>query len=119
MTSQTAIILLLALAVVAANLPWISNRILFIWTPAGAKSPWIRLGEWLLLYCVVGGLAMGLEQKSMGEIHTRDWEFYAITFCLFLVFALPGFIYRHELRHLIEREKKRTANPRKSLQDSQ
>lgn len=119
MTSQTAIILLLALAVVAANLPWLSDRILFVRKPAGAKSPWVRLFEWLLLYFLVGGLAIGLEQKSMGEIHTQDWEFYATTFCLFLVFALPGFIYRHELRHLIDREKKRAANPRKSLQDSQ
>ncbi len=119
MTSQTAIILLLVLAVIAANLPWISNRILFIYPPAGEKSPWARLAEWLLLYFVVGGLAMGLEQKSMGEIHTQDWEFYAITFCLFLVFALPGFIYRHELRHLIDREKKCASNPRKSLQNGQ
>jgi len=119
MTSHTAIILLLTFAVIAANLPWISNRILFIWTPAGDKSPWARFAEWLLLYFVVGGLAMGLEKKSIGEIHTQDWEFYAITFCLFLVFALPGFIYRNELRHLIDREKKRTTNPRKSLQDGQ
>jgi len=119
MTSYTAIILLLAFAVIAANLPWMSNRILFIWSPAGDKSPWARLAEWLLLYFVVGALGMGLEQKSMGEIHTQDWEFYAITFCLFLVFALPGFIYRHELRHLIDREKKHASIPRKSLQDGQ
>ncbi|HFD86922.1 MAG TPA: DUF2818 family protein [Gammaproteobacteria bacterium] len=119
MTSQIAITLLLIFAVMAANLPWISNRILFIRTPAGEKSPWVRLSEWLLLYFVVGGLAMGLEKKSLGEIHTQDWEFYAITFCLFLVFALPGFIYRSELRHLIDREKKRASIPRKPLQDSQ
>lgn len=119
MTSQTAIVLLLALAVIAANLPWISNRILFIWTPNGRKPSWVRLAEWLLLYFVAGGLALGLEQKSMGEIQTQDWEFYAVTFSLFLVFALPGFIYRSELRRLLDRAKKRSAIPRNTLQDGQ
>jgi hypothetical protein len=108
MTSTLAIWLLLLLAVIAANLPWISNRVLFFWTPANGKSPWSRLGEWLLLYFVVGGIAMGLEQKSMGEIHSQGWEFYAVTFCLFLVFALPGFIYRHDFLHHLERARKRT-----------
>ncbi len=119
MTSQFAIVLLLALAVVAANLPWISNRILFVWRPQCAKPAWVRLAEWLLLYFVVGALAMGLEQKSMGEIHDQDWEFYAVTFSLFLVFALPGFIYRSELRHLLDRNKKRAARPGKSLRGGQ
>ena len=108
MTSTIAIWILLLLAIMAANLPWISERVLFIWTPEKGKSPWARLGEWLLLYFVVGGIAMGLEQKSMGEIHSQEWEFYAVTLCLFLVFALPGFIYRHDLLHHIERARKRT-----------
>ena len=107
MTSTVAIWILLVLAIVAANLPWISQRVLFIWTPENGKSPWARLGEWLLLYFLVGGIAMGLENKTMGEIHPQAWEFYAVTFCLFLVFALPGFIYRHDLRHHIDRAKKR------------
>ena len=107
MTSSLAIWILLALAIIAANLPWMSNRILFIWAPEKEKSPWIRLAEWLLLYFIVGGIAMGLEQKTLGEIHTQGWEFYAVTACLFLVFALPGFIYRHDLRHYLDRAKKR------------
>lgn len=107
MTSTVAIWILLVLAIVAANLPWISERVLFIWTPENGKSPWNRLGEWLLLYFLVGGIGMGLEQKSMGEIHKQEWEFYAVTICLFLVFALPGFIYRHDLRHHLDRAKKR------------
>ena len=61
----------------------------------------------MLLYFLVGGIATGLEKKTMGEIHQQEWEFYAVTFCLFLVFALPGFIYRHDLRHHIDRAKKR------------
>ncbi len=108
MTSTAAIWILLLLAIAAANLPWLSQRVLFIWTPIRGKSPWARLGEWLLLYFLIGGIGMGLEKKSMGEIHSQDWEFYAITLCLFLVFALPGFIYRHDFLHHIERARKRT-----------
>ncbi|HFD80580.1 MAG TPA: DUF2818 family protein [Gammaproteobacteria bacterium] len=107
MTSTTAIWLLLIVAVLAANLPWLSERILFLWKPKRPKSAWTRLGEWLLLYFLVGGIALGLEQKTLGDIHPQDWEFYVVTFCLFLVFALPGFLYRHELRHHIDRARKR------------
>lgn len=95
-------LLLLAVAAIAANLPWLSNRFLFV-IPLQAKSAWLRLLEWLLLYFVVGGLALGLEQRMMGGIHTQDWEFYAVTLSLFMVFALPGFIYRHDLRHHLDR----------------
>jgi len=107
MTSASAIWILLVFAIIAANLPWLSERVLFIWTPAKGKSPWVRLAEWLLLYFIVGGIAIGLEQKTLGEVHAQDWEFYVVTFCLFLVFALPGFIYRYDLRHHLDRERKR------------
>ena len=108
MTGSTAIVVVLVLAFIAANLPWMSERILFVWKPAASKSPWTRLAEWFLLYILMGGIAMSLERKTMGEIHTQDWEFFAVTICLFLVFALPGFIYRHDLKHHIERAKRRT-----------
>jgi hypothetical protein len=26
-----------------------------------------------------------------------------VTLCLFVVFAIPGFVYRYQLRHLLER----------------
>ena len=88
---------LLAAALVFANLPFLSNR-LFLMKPVqqGAKKPiWARLLEWLLLYFVIGGLALLFEQKTNGQIHVQDWEFYAITFFMFLVLAVPGFIYRY------------------------
>lgn len=107
MSSNTAIWILLVLAVIAANLPWMSERILLFWKPDGDKPAWSRLFEWLLLYFIVGGIAIGLEQKIMGNRHSQDWEFYAVTACLFLVFALPGFIYRHDLRHHLDLAKKR------------
>ncbi len=95
---------LILIAVIAANLPWLSDRILLVRRSGeGGKGAWWRWLEWLLLYFLVGGLALGLENKLNGEIYPQDWEFYAVTLCLFLVFSLPGFIYRYEFKHLLER----------------
>lgn len=104
MASTAAIWLLLAVALLAANLPWISSRFLLVLTPPGGhKRVWMRLLEWLLLYFLVGLLALGLERQITGTVHPQDWEFYAVTLCLFVVFALPGFIYRHDLKKHLDR----------------
>ena len=109
MTTHFAVWLLLGLAVVAANLPWLSGRLFFIHKPVGDnKGIWFRLLEWLLLYFLMGGIAMGLEQKSAGNTYNQDWEFYAVTLCLFVIFALPGFIYHVELKTRIARARHRS-----------
>lgn len=96
--------LLIAAALVAANLPWLTERWFFFFTPkGGVKRAWMRLLEWLAMYFLLGGIALGLESKTSGQLHSQDWEFYAVTFCIFLTFALPGFIYRHDLKHLLSR----------------
>ncbi len=108
MTTQLAVWILLALSVVAANLPWLSDRLFFIRTPVtGIKSNGFRLLEWLLLYFLMGGIALGIEQKSTGNIFSQDWEFYAVTLCLFAIFALPGFIYHVELKTQLVRARHR------------
>lgn len=102
---QGAIIgLWLGLAVVAANLPWLSERwLLVIARPDRRAKPfWLRLIEWGLLYGLIAGMGFGLEFKMTGTVHAQDWEFYAVTLCLFAVSALPGFIYRYQLRRLLE-----------------
>ena len=110
MTTQFAVWLLLGLAVIAANLPWLSDRLFFILQPAaGHKGTWFRLLEWLLLYFLVGGIAVGLEQKSAGNTYNQEWEFYAVTLCLFVIFALPGFIYHVELKTRLARARRRSA----------
>lgn len=106
MSLHAAVWILIALSLIAANLPWISERVFFIFPPkSGNKSPWWRLLELLILYFVVGGIAIGLEQKIYGSFHHQGWQFYTVTFCLFLVFALPGFIWRYDLKmHLDKAE---------------
>jgi hypothetical protein len=110
MTEQTAVWMLLGLAFVAANLPWLSERIFFIQRPASGRKPVSsRLLEWLLMYFVAGGIALGVEQKVTGGTHVQDWEFYAVTACLFVIFALPGFIYHVELKAQLARARRRRA----------
>jgi hypothetical protein len=87
--------LLLAIALIAANLPFLLERLFFVKVPAsGSKHLGWRLLELVVLYFVVGGIGLLFEKKG-GEIHQQDWEFYAVTASLFLVFAFPGFIYRY------------------------
>lgn len=100
-----AVWLYLLIALVAANLPWLNERVLFVLTPRGNGKPaGIRFLEWGILYALVVAIGLGLERLVTGTIHAQGWQFYAITLSMFAVFAMPGFIYRHDLRrHLIHR----------------
>jgi hypothetical protein len=71
----------LGLAVVAANLPWLSERwLLVIARRNGLPKPfWLRLVEWALLCGLVLGLGLGFEYKATGTVHAQDWEFYTVT----------------------------------------
>lgn len=88
-------IILLLVALIAANLPFLVERIFFLVTPkSGVKNIAWRLLELVVLYFIVGGIGLMLENK-IGDIHQQKWEFYAITASLFVVFAYPGFVYRY------------------------
>ncbi|MEM7292833.1 MAG: DUF2818 family protein [Pseudomonadota bacterium] len=95
----------LCLALLAANLPWLSDRAFFVFS-VGVKREAIRLLEWLSLYAVFLALGLGLERMTNGEVYAQDWEFYAVTVLIFLVFAIPGFIYHHDLRKHLPRARK-------------
>ena len=94
--------MIVALALITSNLPWFSERFLFfIRLKDGIKKFWMCLLEVVLMYFLIGFIAIGLERKITGEIYSQDWEFYAVTFFVFLVFSCPGFIYRYQLRHYL------------------
>jgi uncharacterized protein YqhQ len=83
------------LAVLAANLPFLNERLFSIISiRAVAKPFWLRLVELFVLYAVVGGIAYLLESRA-GNVFTQRWEFYAVTGCLFIVLAYPGFVFRY------------------------
>lgn len=91
---------LLAVALAAANLPWLSERFLLV--VKLNKTAWWRWLEWLVCYGLTGLLASAFENKLTGGVHTQQWEFYVATLCLFMVFALPGFIYHYDLKKLLK-----------------
>ncbi len=94
MNSSAMVWTVIALALVAANLPFVSNRLFLVRSLSGQKSLAWRLLELALLYLLVGAAAVGLEH-SLGQVAPQSWEFYAVTGCLFLTLAFPGFVYRY------------------------
>ncbi|NTV11963.1 MAG: DUF2818 family protein [Zoogloea sp.] len=94
--SESVVPVLLAVSFVAANLPFLSERILFIRKPAsGRKHFGWRLLEVLLAYLLVGLATVPVESSMNGSRYPQGWEFYAVTFCMFVVFAYPGFVFRY------------------------
>ncbi|MDZ7921304.1 DUF2818 family protein [Rhodoferax sp.] len=89
--------LVVLLALVFANLPFFTERFLGLYRLTAEKSLGWRLLELLFLYAVTGAIGMGLEHRA-GQISPQGWEFYAITFALFVTLAFPGFVYRYLLK---------------------
>lgn len=94
MSTAWQIGLLIALAVLAANLPFANQRILLVGPARSSKSLAIRLAELVLLYFVVGAVGLALENHT-GQIAPQGWEFYAITGTMFVTLSFPGFVYRY------------------------
>jgi hypothetical protein len=85
----------IVLAILAASLPFMNERLLgLIPLKTPVKAFWMRLCELFILYFVVGGIATGLEAR-IGNVAPQGWEFYAVTGCLFVVLAYPGFVFRY------------------------
>jgi Protein of unknown function (DUF2818) len=86
--------LVLLCAAVAANLPFVNERLFILGPRRAPKSLWWRVLELLLLFGLVIGLGMLLEAR-IGQRHPQNWEFYAAAGCLFATLAFPGFIWRY------------------------
>jgi Protein of unknown function (DUF2818) len=95
LTASVWLVILLALA--AANLPFVSQRLFGLLALRTPKTLAIRLAELLVLYFVVGGVGLLLEQRA-GQIAPQGWEFYAVTGSLFATLAFPGFVWRYLVR---------------------
>lgn len=98
MSQTLSIWLVIVLALIAANLPFINHRLLAVVPVAWPKGLAVRLAELVLMYFIVGGIGLLLE-KRMGQIAPQGWEFYAVTGALFLTLAFPGFIWRYLVKH--------------------
>jgi hypothetical protein len=97
--SQTASVwLVLVVAFCAANLPFLNQRLLGVVPLPRPKSLAVRLAELMLMYFLVGGLGLLLENR-LGQIVPQKWEFFAVTGALFVTFAFPGFVWRYLFKH--------------------
>jgi hypothetical protein len=98
MGQTESVVLVILLALLAANWPFITQRLFGVLKLAQGKSLFVRLLELVALYFVVGGIGLLFEQR-LGQIAPQKWEFYAITATAFITFAFPGFIWRYLLKH--------------------
>lgn len=99
MSQTLSIWILVILAAIAANLPFVNQR-LFVLVPLPQRHKvfgW-RLLELAIFYGLVGLIGRGFE-ASLGQVAPQGWQFYAITAALFITLAFPGFVYRYLLRH--------------------
>jgi hypothetical protein len=111
MSSVTNLIILFMIAIIAANLPFLTERRLLVFQAGSEKPFWLRLLEWFLMYLAVMGVAIGMEVRMHGAAYkpvwevwnfSQHWEFYSITVCLFVVFAMPGFLYHYDLKRFLK-----------------
>ncbi len=94
MTQTVQVWVVVLLAFLTANLPFLSERFMAVVRLSAGKSLALRLAELVLWYLIVGLIARGLEHGA-GQVAQQGWEFFTITGALFLTFAFPGFAYRY------------------------
>lgn len=98
MAPTAAVWLVILAAVVAANLPFLTQRLFLLVRLTAKKSLGLRLLELVVYYLLVGAMGLLLE-RNMGRIAPQGWEFYAITAALFATLAFPGFVWRYLIKH--------------------
>lgn len=91
---SAAVWLVLALAIVAANLPYFSERLLLVGPRRAPKAAGWRLLELALMAVLTFGVGTLLESR-IGQRQPQGWEFYAAGSCLFITLGFPGFVWRY------------------------
>ena len=86
--------LVILFALVAANLPFVNERLFVVGPRRHPKALAWRLLELLVLAGVALGVGVGIEMW-IGQRSPQNWEFFAAAGCLFLTFAFPGFVWRY------------------------
>ncbi|AXV73458.1 hypothetical protein CJO75_06950 [Ralstonia solanacearum] len=98
MGTSTGSLFVIVLALICANLPFVNQRVLALLPARWPCKPfWLRGVELVAMYAVVGLVGFGIE-SGQGNAFSQGWQFYAITACLMLVFAFPGFTWQYLVR---------------------
>jgi hypothetical protein len=87
---------LLLLALLLANAPFVFSRFLGLGANKTQKPAWLVL-ELLLAYGIFVVLGRAIE-AYFGQNAPQAWQFYAVSLCLFLCMAFPGFVWRYLLK---------------------
>lgn len=95
MSPSQAAWLVLVLAAITANLPFVNER-LFVVGPRHTpkKGVGARLLELVAYAALVTATGMALE-GHLGQAQSQGWQFFAVMGCVFLTLAFPGFVWRY------------------------
>ncbi|MCH8180803.1 MAG: DUF2818 family protein [Proteobacteria bacterium] len=93
-----AVATVLLAALVAANLPFVNERLFVLGPRRAPKSVAWRMLE-LLVYAVLVAWLGRFIEAHVGQASPWRWEFGAVWLCVFLTLAFPGFVWRHLRRH--------------------
>ncbi len=94
MEQGASVWVVLVVALVAANLPYLSSRILLVGPRREPKAAGWRLLELFLLALITLAIGFGLESR-LGQRAPQGWEFYAAALALFVTLGFPGFVWRY------------------------
>jgi hypothetical protein len=94
LTPTWAVVAVIVAALVAANLPFMNERLFVIGPRRRPKSVAARLFELLVFAALVALLGRALE-TSFGQVRPVRWEFVSVWLCVFLTLAFPGFVWRY------------------------
>ncbi len=86
--------LLIVIALLLANLPFLTDNLFGVIPRRGPKPLWLRLLELAVFYVVVGMISRLLEGR-IGNVFEQAKEFYMLTVPLFVTLAFPGFVLRY------------------------
>ena len=90
-----SIAILLLLGLILASLPMMGERSLMaVPVLKSNKSAGVRVLEFILAY-VVWIVIARIFEAQVGQVNKQDWEFYTVTFLLFVIAAFPAFSWRY------------------------
>lgn len=89
------LLLIGTLAALAANVPFFSEKVLFVWQPKSTSKHFVWRVFELAFYFVLIGFVARLLEAQLSPVHEQNWQFYASTLAVFIVLAWPGFVWRY------------------------
>lgn len=92
MDQNLAVWLVILAALVAANLPYLNQRLLLVGPRLQRKHAGWRMLELAVMALLTLGLGWLLEAR-IGQRQPQGWEFYAASLCLFVTLGFPGFVW--------------------------